>query len=235
VTASGLPWLPNGTGSFRVEVFASNILCSRHNLALSPLDSAALQLFQVLQKLRATSESAELEPRSTCELLVNGHDIERWCLKVLMGGLFSGNMRVPDASLKRVSPPRRYLEFLFGDRAQVKPWGLFVLNPHESVLSAGAYVSITVLSAGPEPAGLLLQLNGLQLAFVPKNVVFSHSDGRVFRPSELHIMTPAGARIIALSWERPGSNEAVLLAPRLVAPAGIPVPPHPSEGPSQIT
>src|SRR5262249_13202863 len=143
------------------------------------------------------------------------------------GGLFSGNMRVPDAQLKGTPPRRKYLEYLFGDRAELRTWGLRVLNPWEPVLSAGPYVSVTVLQARSEPAGILVQLAGLQLAYVPKNASFRGSESSVLRPSELHIATPAGARIIALSWERPLGDAVVGLERREVPSGDNPPPPKP--------
>ncbi len=220
VKVSGATWLKGESKSLRVDSFASNMLCSRHNSALSPLDSAALQLFEKLQTLRVSSDQPDETHRDVCALLVNGHDIERWCLKAMLGGLFSGNLGVPGAEPKSATPQRKFIEFLFGDRAEVPPWGLRVLDPRESILSASAYLSVTVLHVGFAPAGILLQLNGLQIALGPKNAAIPGSDVHVLRPSELRITTTGGFRTIALSWERPWGDAAVVLERRQVKPSG---------------
>lgn len=218
IRVTGMPWKPTETVSLGVNALASNILCARHNTALSELDASALQLFEAVQELRVPSASTGRAPRDICALLVNGQDVERWCLKVMLGGLFSGNMRVPGAAVKDVPSDRSRVEFLFGDRAELPRWGLFVLNPVEPIASGAAYLTVTVLNVGPTPAGLLLQLNGLQLAFTPVNVEFPLATSRVFRPAELQISTEQGLRTIAFSWKRPGSNALVRCETRTSTP-----------------
>jgi hypothetical protein len=47
-------------------------------------------------------------------LTVSGDNLERWMLKILCGGLFSGNFLArPGESMKSMAPPRAWLEILF--------------------------------------------------------------------------------------------------------------------------
>src|ERR1700737_4304593 len=69
---SGLPWLEEGKSkSLAPKNLTANCLCSKHNSALSPLDSAALAHFTAV---RACWENEGPALR----YLVSGHDLERW-------------------------------------------------------------------------------------------------------------------------------------------------------------
>jgi hypothetical protein len=83
---SGLPWLEEGKSkSLAPKNLTANCLCSKHNSALSPLDSAALALFTAV---RACWENEGPALR----YLVSGHDLERWLLKTLKAMAVSRNL-----------------------------------------------------------------------------------------------------------------------------------------------
>lgn len=80
----GLPWIDETLQfSYPPGAFASKVLCERHNAALSPLDDLATYLFESLNEGKAQGDERKLV------YLLNGHDIERWLLKVLCGAACS--------------------------------------------------------------------------------------------------------------------------------------------------
>jgi hypothetical protein len=85
-SVSGLPWLEDGESKVLApRNLTANCLCSKHNSALSPLDSAALKFFEML-RLCWVNDGTPLH------YLVSGHDLERWLLKTLKAMAVSGNL-----------------------------------------------------------------------------------------------------------------------------------------------
>jgi hypothetical protein len=218
VHASGLPWQKGETKALSVNALASRILCSRHNNALSQLDSAAVQFFELLSNLRASHDRVAGDSQDTCIGVVNGHDLERWFLKAMIGGLYSGNMTIGGAQQQHSPPPQNQLEFLFGERSYLKGWGLYVLNPIEPVLPQSRYVTTTALSIEGVPAGILVQTVGFQFALGPQDAELPQLHVAMFRPSELIIKAGASEQVLAMSWEHPGGNRPVVLERHDVTP-----------------
>jgi hypothetical protein len=79
----GLPWQRERT-HYLPSVLKAKILCTRHNSVFSPLDSCARLAFQAFREATAYSALKSLR-RSTRYFLVNGHGLELWALKTLLG------------------------------------------------------------------------------------------------------------------------------------------------------
>jgi hypothetical protein len=61
---------------------------------------------------------------------VDGERLERWLLKVLCGGLFSGAFRIgPDTTMKGIDPPIEWLQILFGQARFTERQGLYYIAP----------------------------------------------------------------------------------------------------------
>ena len=83
---SGLPWLEEGESKIlSSRNLTANSLCSKHNSALSPLDSAALSFFTALR-------ACWVNEGMPLHYLVSGHDLERWLLKSLKVMAVSRNL-----------------------------------------------------------------------------------------------------------------------------------------------
>ncbi|GAA4553781.1 hypothetical protein [Pseudonocardia xishanensis] len=114
----GLRW-QKGPGKKEVshKSFRSKVLCGRHNEALSALDAEAAEFFGVCARCQDLMVS-----RTPGRLfaMFAGDDIERWMLKVVLGGIASGTFR---SSLSPAVPPpttipfKELVEYLFyGDQ-----------------------------------------------------------------------------------------------------------------------
>jgi hypothetical protein len=97
-----------------INSLVAKVLCEKHNSELSSFDVAGLSLFSAMDQI----DSAAGKPDANCEVVcVNGDHFERWMLKTLCGGLFSGTFPLPSGSLKGFRPPERWLRVLFrGDQ-----------------------------------------------------------------------------------------------------------------------
>ena len=54
--------------------------------------------------------------------VMNCHGIERSCVKALLSLLYSGSMHVTGQDMKGAPVLKEFLQFLFGERAQMTGW-----------------------------------------------------------------------------------------------------------------
>ena len=88
----------------------AKVLCEKHNAALSIFDGAGSTLFSGMDRIDSAAGRAGEQPET---FVVNGDHLERWMLKMLCGGLYSGTMQVRGGSMKDVCPPGEWLNVLF--------------------------------------------------------------------------------------------------------------------------
>ncbi len=106
-----------------ISNLVAKVLCSKHNSDLSRFDSAGQSLFAGMDQIDSTAGKAHEAPAT---IMVNGDDLERWMLKTLCGGLFSGNIQVSGGNLKSVYPPQEWLRILFENGQFPVGQGLYV-------------------------------------------------------------------------------------------------------------
>ena len=131
IEMEGLHWkAPGELMQLKISNLGSNILCRRHNSALSPLDSAAGRFFRILQEISTDIKSKSLSRKGRW-FLVGGEAIELWGLKVLCGLYYSRqitNQRQSIISTHEVNVAR-FITAL-DDRQLHKPCGLYLrVNP----------------------------------------------------------------------------------------------------------
>ena len=107
-----------------VEALTSRILCKRHNSCLSPLDSEAQRCLRALRAFDADLQDGGT-PTSD-EATINGPDLERWMLKVLIG---MNHAKLLDSTGVRRSASM--IRILFGREQWPTGWGLYVLARRE--------------------------------------------------------------------------------------------------------
>lgn len=81
---SGVPWLEAGEVKIMAPLQAK-CLCTKHNSALSPLDSAAHYFFASLKSYLEHDAGSR-------HALISGHDLERWLLKTAKAAAVSKNL-----------------------------------------------------------------------------------------------------------------------------------------------
>lgn len=183
------------------QAFQANVLCRRHNSALSALDVTGERLFRFLR------EGLVLVPAYSYRTLP-GRDVERWLLKVTCG--------VRAAEKKDVS--LEWLRMLFGYSELPAPLGLYMHAPLGQIIHGTMGVQFAVHRRAEELSGAEVILDGVRFTLDLKG------DGRVLRQADLGAMRVhrpsgiwfdhAGATTLhlALEWgERPDAEQSLVI------------------------
>jgi len=208
----GLAWMVGDeTVKLSPKTMSAGILCTRHNSALSPLDASGKSLFQMLRNINMVHGCKIDASTFPNVMLLNGHDIERWFLKYLLGGLFSRNLKFYGESLKGWTPPTHWVKYLFGQQPDFATGGLYYLNPVEKTADS-SQISGVVLGREELPTGHLVRIMGFQFAFVDGPRDDQPLLDGVLRPKGLLVPLSgsAWARVL-FSWEHPGDDQNVTL------------------------
>ncbi len=120
IEISGVPWLkPGEKKRIGIASLVANCLCTAHNSSLSALDTAAGKFFEAIQKCGTT------ETRPGLEFIVNGHDIERWFLKMLAGMSVSNYLGANGVPLTGFHSSIDIVGLLQDPRKWMPPLGLY--------------------------------------------------------------------------------------------------------------
>jgi hypothetical protein len=210
VRVSGLKFLPFGAESqIGISSLVGNTLCKKHNSDLSVFDTAGLNFFNAM-------EHAMVPDSRVVPLQVSGDQVERWMLKSLIGGLYSGQFPTPEGmALKDVCPPDQWLGILFRNQPFPARFGLYLYhgNDGEQFLLDHHVLRFAVVP-GHSPGGgnavicgMSMWVFGIEfylgLANLPDALPVENRLNRAtHRPT--HIICSSGKTLI-LDWE--GSNE----------------------------
>ncbi len=186
---AGLSWQsPEKFSVVPIKGLSSNILCDRHNSALSPLDAEFGSFTETVRNFdRRNSTGLE-------SWTVPGCIIELWMLKCLLGLASSGNIRCtfkPDC-----------VDILFGRSAWPAGWGLYFSDTQDNPIYHTNSLLIEILVA-PD-IGLLLAarfyIQGLPFVLVLGKPDNPRSAG-VWRPCEVAFKSPTSEKKIVFSWD----------------------------------
>jgi len=93
VRISGAAWIPKGqTQDLPLKALQANILCRRHNSALSPLDTMAGKLFRAVNEIYDDLSRQTLSRKSKWHLF-SGEELELWLLKTILGFFHANVLR----------------------------------------------------------------------------------------------------------------------------------------------
>jgi hypothetical protein len=181
-----------------IKGLASNILCKRHNEALSSLDSMIAQFANTVNRFD------RLEPTRNETAEFGGFEIERWMLKCLLGLTTSGNIK---SALKR-----ECVDLLFKKSDWPEHWGLYFCDTASSPIYHTDSLSIEPRT-GPDRKLILacnFHIQGLPLVLVMGKPGNPRRLG-VWRPKEIRFKLEASEKILCLSWEGSRCGEPVTL------------------------
>jgi len=188
------PTSPNKAGA--------NVLCSRHNSALGPLDELAGRLFLAFTALDSVDKLTESRVA-----LFNGHDIERWLIKALCGFLASGEASPLYGRPPRWCAPMPWLDVMYGTATLPEGCGLYINNQIGLTVGAQSGIAITALSSDDgRVAGLEAVLQGVRLvlSLVPSDHVAARLlDGFKYRPNVMQAVSRAGevSASVLIAWK----------------------------------
>ncbi len=106
-----------------VNTLGSNVLCKRHNEALSDLDKTAIRAQSNLERYQM-AQLVHPDPHGSEFDLISGEQFERWMLKMAWG--FKAGAKDLPSSLRQVRERNLLLRYLFRDGLLPKGWGLYV-------------------------------------------------------------------------------------------------------------
>lgn len=133
VRIGGLPWQASGrVDELPPQALGSNILCERHNGALSPVDAHVAYVLKVMDNFYLDQISREDLGVSHIDLVV-GDQLERWLLKMLWGAT-AAFPAVP--KIRAVADRTMLADYLFRDGRLPANWGLYTKGLQRGRLSA---------------------------------------------------------------------------------------------------
>jgi hypothetical protein len=206
----GFPWLSSDYDpSVPPRALAAHVLCSRHNASLSGLDRVGIKVFSALDRMNREFGDDVLA-RVDWALLVNGHDFERWLLKVVCGLVFSENATTSAGVPLEGVATRRWLRLLFGLQPFPKQWGLYFHGGPGHGFAASRGVTFQILHRDRVPFGAVLGLNAfaftLNLAPIRSYTRRPLLEESTYRPTTLSITDGRGEKTIAFGWRGGGGG-----------------------------
>ncbi|MGO8962600.1 hypothetical protein [Mycobacterium sp.] len=202
VRIGGLPWQGEGRiDELPPRRLGSNILCERHNHALSPLDAVAGNAFRVLDKFFLDQISREDIGGNELDLL-SGEHLERWLLKMMWGATAA----FPTVPRLRANIDQTILaDYLFRDGQRPADWGLYVKGLRTGRPSdPGQSLTVGLENIDGEMWGGSVRIGGVELYFSFGRLTGGGGATVAYRPSALFLDRTGteNCKVVALSWDR---------------------------------
>jgi hypothetical protein len=212
----GLPWQKPGEAlALSPTTLNARVLCKHHNESLSELDQAGGSFFRTLLAMHAACMDGSQIPGDTIYEF-DGHKVERFLLKILIGGLVSGNLEGPQGASLKGQPELSTLGALFGEAALPEKSGLFLLGEIKVPWFVGEPMGVAAIVHDGKPAGVLVNIAPLRFALTiaPEARDSALVSGKSFyRPTSVTVGGP-DSRTIKLNW----NDDAVRVLEVVVAP-----------------
>jgi hypothetical protein len=225
IKINGFAWQPDPKvqKTLPTTVLTGKILCTRHNEALSPLDTVAIRFFGTF--LRISKEFQNPTSKSLERMYAfNGHDIERWMLKTLIGTVVSGNANDQEGNrIKNFKPSTEWLQILLGRRSFPGKWGVYFKAPLGETANRKEGFSFAALGNPTDGTyGAVFTLNGYGFALAMKEPP-ANRDGTIlkdhtFRPYELQMRYEDVTKTLLLTWDIKGENQNILIVYNQIIP-----------------
>ena len=127
IEVSGFPWCKESK-RIGLNALTSKILCSKHNNALSPLDQAAIDVFDAF---REQSRVANAFPRGSIPTAfsrsaIDALRVERWLLKTLVNLAYGNALFISHDGVSPGEPTKELVEIVFGLRKFSGRAGMYV-------------------------------------------------------------------------------------------------------------
>ena len=210
IVVDGLPWQQlNASNRYPSKALASNILCQRHNSALSPLDEAAGHFFREFRAavVYATKKSML---KKTAYFLVSGDAMECWGVKTLLGIYHS---RIASTEGKCLADYYTFDEKTavdaLSDRMLSQPLGMFVCHQQDEVIEDTIGVSPLTNAKTHRLTGIRVAMVGICFDFLidteGANPQF-FEERTFYRPQLIDINGPKRTSRLILSWPNAGTR-----------------------------
>jgi hypothetical protein len=187
------------------------ILCPSHNSRLNTFDTASIALFKAMDAFNESSSGNSLLAATAHRL--DGDAIERWMLKTLCGGLYSGRFPLPDGvSCSGVCPPTVWLNLLYNGAKFPDGLGFYyVFHPNGQITADRHVAKFKVLLSqdGEIVKGLRFWLFGFEFLLLMHHLVVgdpAELDGAARRPAGIR-ESSTGSNVEFTWADGPGTEE----------------------------
>ena len=212
VRFTGAPWQCGEEMTLPIANMGANILCTRHNTALSPLDRTAGNFFRILREFDRALRS---NGQSSLFALLDGHLLERWFLKLLWGGVESRNLQrqqgEPYQGIRADADKAILADYLFRAGRLPENWGMVSLGRRGAAKRIDAALSIDVIAGAVDDTAWACEVTFgyIPLGFTLAEAMPPSDADFVYRPHAVIIENPGHTRQMcaALSWRSPGPRQ----------------------------
>lgn len=211
----GLPWQkPEEVCAISPNALAGNILCKDHNSRLGKLDDLAGPFFKALNAIHAACTDGRRLPNDS-RLEIDGNHFERVLLKILLGGLASGNLRGPGGTLFGTDLDLPILEVLFGEKEFPPSTGMFLLGQLNEPWGVERHIEVAAVVAAEQPVAVIVNIAPLRFALTVtpegKNVAVIAGKS-FFRPATINILGPNNSsHKILFKWTGESGNQDIAI------------------------
>ena len=203
---SGVPWLEAG----EVKIIAppkANCLCTKHNSALSPLDTAARYFFASLKSYLECDAGSR-------HAIISGHDLERWLLKTAKAAAVSKNLaRGRERLSGAFSRDETILDRLDDPRHWPKGAGLYcIMNTGDLTENSPRFQFQPFTNDNDDIEALGINIMGFRFVLLleaPDLNKHPFLQGARYRPSRILISYPTSTNWVTLSWDDGNAHEAL--------------------------
>jgi len=150
IMVQGFPWCSKELKKIGIGSLVAKILCEKHNNALSELDTAALEAFNVFREsIRLNNVRGGLKRPpiwNIKRLAIDGPRLERWFLKTLINLSFGGEWTIGRGSHPGGTVSQELVEIAFGRRPFENGAGLYLSGRTGETFESFDRVSMTPLT-----------------------------------------------------------------------------------------
>jgi hypothetical protein len=230
IEVNGLPGRPHEEFvSVPVKGLVSNVLCDRHNSALSELDRVGHRFYKSLKTINAELRDKTRKPRSR-PYLFNGHDVERYILKALCGDGFAGKMTARRGRIRDWRPSAQWVRILYGLEPFPAGWGLYLATTlgKKFELDEGTLGLVPITNESEELCGAAFKALGLEFELLmivpnPAQPRYGDRDSCRYRPVEVVFSDGRATQGLIFGWDVKGHGGKLHIDHISSAQEGAPV------------
>jgi hypothetical protein len=184
-----------------VKTLGSNMLCDRHNKALSNFDTTAIRAQSTLERYQL-AQLRHPDPHGSEFDRISGERFERWLLKMAWG--FKVGAKELPVSLRQGRERNALMRYLFRDGLMPKGWGLYVRSltktyTRKSDIAVEARVDVrdeTFLSTD-------ITLGAVTFTFAAGKLEAENGAYAVHRPDGIRLYSDfdQSCKVLAFSWD----------------------------------
>jgi hypothetical protein len=208
VAIEGVHWLAPGEKKIiGINRLTANILCQRHNSALSILDTEAGQFLRTIKSIRASFDGKSLSRRRLLSI-VSGEALELWILKIACGLFYS---KIASHDRRQIAHDHKIEGSIIAEALFSKRWfpncGLYMRAPVGQGMPRANEIAMAPAVAPLSEklyVGIRVWIIGLEFAviFDPRGADTAQltAEGWCLRPTDVSFRSKLRTHWLILTW-----------------------------------